>query len=132
MLSCYHECTLISVAHPMHAHTYPIHHPPPPSHTGDETSGRIPVVYVEGDRPAQLLPYKMHLERHRVLRTKCMIHSMTYSTPEMGRLRTHVLTGLTPSTQVVGLVEQALAQLQVCTGRGMDGVVWDVFQWRSL
>lgn len=73
---------------------------------------------MEGDRPSQLLPYKLHLDRHRVLRTKCMLHSMTYTTPEMGRLRKHVLTGLMPGARVTELVEMGLTHLQVgCFGR---------------
>lgn len=94
--------------------------------TGDERSGRVPIVFMEGDRPSQLLPYKLHLERHRVLRTKCMVHSMTYTTAEMGRLRTHVLTGLMPGAKVTELVEEGLMQLQVGHKYGFPMVAWNV------
>lgn len=82
-------------------------------HTGNDFASRLPSAKIDAARPSSLLPYKLHLQRHSVLRLKCVENSVDYTTQELAWLHARVLMALKPSQHVAGMVDAALQAIAV-------------------
>ena len=90
---------------------------PPWAQQGSSLFARIPASLVNPKRPETLQPYLAELHDKLVLRIKCPLSSVVWSTPELGQLRKAAITALAPGQEVSRLMASRLDRIRDVAGQ---------------